>query len=235
MIDIELSLLDFLSERSKQDESFVVVNRELLYLRKAARNFITQEYGSAFVLRISDDEFLEYTDVLTQGIPCRYIQPNKRRSVLPIRSRKKKNIHHMSLSSDIVFLWPVERSKCWLSSLFGPRPKLNGLSGFHHGLDMAAFRGTPVKAAASGIVIEARYARGYGKTILIAHTRKYKTRYAHLDKICVCAGQKVKGDTIIGLVGSTGNVRTEGEDGSHLHFEVYSFNRPVNPLYFLTA
>jgi murein DD-endopeptidase MepM/ murein hydrolase activator NlpD len=230
-----LSLLDFLSEMNKREESFVVVNRELLYLRKSARGFITQEYGSAGALHISDDEWLEYTDLLTKGIPCKRIQSGKRRSVSPISKRRNKNIHHKILSSDIVFFWPVERSKCWLSSFFGPRSKVNGLSGFHYGLDMAAFRGTPVRAAAPGIVVEARYARGYGKTILIAHTRKYKTRYAHLDKICVCAGQKVKGSTLIGLVGSTGNVRTEGEDGSHLHFEVYAFNRPVNPLYFLAG
>ena len=78
----------------------------------------------------------------------------------------------------------------WVSSLFGSR-KLGGTKGFHAGIDLAAPRGTPVYAAEAGIIIEAAYSAGYGNYILIAHNRKFKTRYAHLDKILVHAGEKV--------------------------------------------
>jgi len=99
---------------------------------------------------------------------------------------------------------------------------------------MAAVRGTPVYAAANGTVIEARHGAGYGKTIVIAHNRKYRTRYAHLSSIGVKVGQTVyKGDQI-GRVGATGSVRSKrGRDASHLHFEVCAFGKQVNPMYFL--
>ena len=102
---------------------------------------------------------------------------------------------------------------------------------------MAALKGTPVKAAHQGRVIEARSIRGYGNTVVIAHDRKgkYKTRYAHLHKIMTSVGCKVSAGCVIGQVGNTGNVRSskKGHDPSHLHFELIKFNRRINPLSYL--
>ncbi len=91
-----------------------------------------------------------------------------------------------------------------------------------------------VYPAADGVVVEARNAQGYGKTVVIAHNRKYKTRYAHLHTINVRVGQNVTPDMMLGRVGSTGTVRSKrGRDAaSHLHFEVYVFGKKVNPMYF---
>lgn len=213
----------------------MIINRELSYLRDCALAYILQEHDTDFFYQIPEDEWIEYTEYLDKGLHPEQVKSPIMQVLKKPRKRtvRKRRPNGMPISSDILFIWPVERSKCWLSSLFGPRPKCNGSPGFHYGLDMAAFRGTPVKAASSGIVMEARYARCYGKTILIAHNRKYKTRYAHLDKMYVSVGQKINRGQVIGLVGSTGTVRTIGKDGSHLHFEVYTFNRRVNPLYFL--
>lgn len=133
----------------------------------------------------------------------------------------------------VTFVSPVDEGKYWFSSYFGPRKKPNGQSSFHKGIDMAALKGTPVKAAASGLVEEAYEDKGYGKTIVIAHEKKHKTRYAHLDKILVTKGQRVEQGELIGKVGATGNVRTVGKDPSHLHFEVYVGNERVNPLQYL--
>lgn len=136
-------------------------------------------------------------------------------------------------SHDMLFKWPIDRSSFWLSSFFGQR-KHNGRWKFHRGIDMAAAKGTPVIAAADGVVVEARYAQGYGKTIVIAHNAKYKTRYAHLNSVLVRVGQKVERAERIGRVGATGFVRSKrGGDASHLHFEVYVFGKQVNPMYFL--
>ena len=132
------------------------------------------------------------------------------------------------------FIWPVEQKKFWLSSLFGPRKKNNGAHGYHNGIDMAAMKGTPVKAAATGTVVEARYMSGYGKTIVLKHNKKYKTRYAHLNSFTVHVGQKIKQGMIIGSVGETGFIRKTGKDGSHLHFEVYENRKKVNPLHYLS-
>ncbi len=140
-----------------------------------------------------------------------------------------------SIAQDgIHFCWPIERNKFWLSSCFGPRKGPNGKKSFHTGIDMAAHKGTPVKAAASGTVMQVyEDPLGYGKTIVIKHDQTYKTRYAHLNVMLVKVGQHVKRGDLIGKVGDSGNVRKQGRDASHLHFELYELGKRVNPLYFL--
>lgn len=161
-------------------------------------------------------------------------------TVSPRKTRvsKARNIHN-DISDKVlkepIFIWPLEKSQFWISSRYGPRKKADGSAGFHLGLDLAASRGTLVKAVGSGVIIESGYATGYGNTVVISHNNRFKTRYAHLDKIFVKIGQKVSAKEYIGQVGSTGSVRTRGKvgDPSHLHFEVYLYNKQVNPLYFL--
>lgn len=134
---------------------------------------------------------------------------------------------------DFVFYWPIDISKFWLSSLFGPRKLSNGKISFHYAIDMAGAKGTPVKASASGKVILATYISGYGNCVMIVHNDHYKTRYAHLDSIAVQKGQFVSAGELIGTVGDTGSVRKIGKDASHLHFEIYQDGIRVNPLKFL--
>ena len=133
-----------------------------------------------------------------------------------------------------IFSWPLTAKSFRISSFFGPRT-LKGCKGFHKGIDMAALAGTPVRAALAGKVTEARYSPGYGNYILIRHDGQYKTRYAHLQKILVKAGQYVKEGTVIGKVGATGKVAKSkgGTSASHLHFEVYSQGRPIDPFFVL--
>jgi murein DD-endopeptidase MepM/ murein hydrolase activator NlpD len=137
------------------------------------------------------------------------------------------------ISQDFTFHWPVDLHHFWLSSLFGARKKANGAPGFHYGIDLAAIKGTPVKAAAGGIVIQAQYVPGYGNNILIQHNIYYRTRYAHLNKMYVTVGQKIIQGQKIGAVGDSGSVRKSGRDASHLHFEIYHNGSHVNPLRYL--
>jgi murein DD-endopeptidase MepM/ murein hydrolase activator NlpD len=139
---------------------------------------------------------------------------------------------HRSLK-DCGFMWPVDLDKFWLSSLFGPRKRVDGTWGFHHGIDMAAVKGTIVKVVRAGTVVEASFQTGYGNTVVVQHSDALKTRYAHLHTIRVCVGQKIKQGTIVGTVGETGFIRKKGKDGSHLHFEVYEKGKRVNPLHCL--
>lgn len=167
----------------------------------------------------------------------------KKNSRAPIVKRKRipKGNFYKSLTKstryapqrDFVFCWPLELSSFWLSSLFGPRKRPNGHIEFHQGIDMAAMKGTPVKAAAAGKVIFAQPASGYGNCVIIQHNNRYKTRYAHLNRISVCQGQVVMEGDRVGSVGDTGLVRKSGRDASHLHFEIYQDGRRVNPLIFL--
>jgi murein DD-endopeptidase MepM/ murein hydrolase activator NlpD len=131
------------------------------------------------------------------------------------------------------FDWPIDLSRCWLSSPYGMRKHPRGGKKFHAGIDLAAMRGTPVMAAASGVVAQAEYVTGYGNNIMLNHSNAFKTRYAHLHKIYVKVGQTVEQGQKIGAVGATGYVRKSGRDGSHLHFEIYSGGHHVNPLKYL--
>lgn len=137
------------------------------------------------------------------------------------------------VTQDFSFHWPLEIHHFWLSSLFGARKKADGSPGFHYGIDLAAMKGTPVKAAAAGKVIQAQYVPGYGNNILIQHNKYYRTRYAHLDRIHVTTGNNVTQGQKIGTVGDSGSVRKNGRDASHLHFEIYHNGSHVNPLRYL--
>ncbi len=114
-----------------------------------------------------------------------------------------------------------------ISSRFGSRyhPVLKRRR-MHDGLDIPKPYGTPVYPARSGRVIDAGWNEGYGQLVIIKHNNGETTRYGHLSKIMVKAGDLVqRGKTMIGRVGSTG-IST----GPHLHFEVRDKNgKAVNP------
>jgi len=96
---------------------------------------------------------------------------------------------------------------------------------YHPGIDMAAPTGTAVHPVMTGTVAEIDYGRfGYGNNVLLNHANGYGSRYAHLSKIEVTAGQTVTLDTEIGKVGSTGH-----STGPHLHLEIYANGNPINP------
>ena len=99
----------------------------------------------------------------------------------------------------------------------------------HVGIDIANSTGTPVLAADDGYVVMAgRDTWGYGNQVVIDHGNGFWTRYAHLQKILVKAGQSVKKNEKIGLMGSTGR-----STGPHLHFEVIQNSVRRNPLSYL--
>ncbi|MDR1233583.1 MAG: M23 family metallopeptidase [Holosporales bacterium] len=98
----------------------------------------------------------------------------------------------------------------------------------HTGIDVAARVGTPIRAAASGIVARASYYSGYGKYVRIMHTNSMSTAYAHLSRILVRTGQYVQQGQIIGSTGDTGY-----SHGPHLHYEVLKNGRPINPATFV--
>ena len=99
---------------------------------------------------------------------------------------------------------------------------------FHDGIDFAAPRGTPVRAAASGVVKFRGYIRGYGKTVILPHDNNITTLYAHLHTFRTSKNRKVDRGQIIGTVGSTGR-----STGPHLHFETRVKNKPRDPNQFL--
>ena len=101
----------------------------------------------------------------------------------------------------------------------------------HAGIDLSGPVGTPIYATADGIVSDAGWnSGGYGNLVKIDHGRGIETRYGHLSKIVVRAGQRVKRGELIGRMGSTGR-----STGSHLHYEVRIDGRAVNPIPFMKS
>lgn len=223
---------------TKQKDSFIVVNRELSYLKQSTLDYIRKQNLDFILKKIDPNEWVDYGDQIKTPTPTSNKKNSGKSSTVRRKGLSRTTPHFYNTSihatKDISFTWPIDRSQFWLSSFFGPRKKPDHSWGFHFGIDMAAVKGTPIIAAADGLVIEAHFHSGYGNTILICHNNKYKTRYAHLDKILVCVGQKVEKGTLIGKVGATGaGVRKKkGRDASHLHFEVYVHDKQVNPLPF---
>lgn len=125
---------------------------------------------------------------------------------------------------------PVASEDAWISSgysnsryhpvLLHERP--------HTGVDISARAGAPVQASARGTVTFAGRSPGYGNTVEIDHGFGYRTRYAHLSRLRVSEGQRVRRGDVIAEVGQTGLTT-----GPNLHYEVLVNDRPVNPRPFL--
>ena len=94
----------------------------------------------------------------------------------------------------------------------------------HKGIDIAATRGTPILATASGTVTFAGWSSGYGYLVKIDHGNGVETYYGHCSKLYVSAGDTVEAGKQIAAVGSTGN-----STGNHLHFEIRLDGKQVNP------
>ena len=98
----------------------------------------------------------------------------------------------------------------------------------HKGIDWAVPKGTAVRASCGGTVVSAGWSGGYGNCITIRHPDGKQTRYGHLSKILVSAGQKVDQGQKIALSGNTGR-----STGPHVHFEIIVNGSQVNPLKYL--
>jgi len=122
--------------------------------------------------------------------------------------------------------WPLPRELATVSSAFGdPRGRSS-----HQGLDIAAPPGTPVRATADGVVIFAGRSDSYGRLVVLDHGGGWETRYAHLHRIGVREGDRVRRGREIGTVGRSGNA-----SGAHLHYEVHRHGVAIDPQPTLTG
>ncbi len=118
------------------------------------------------------------------------------------------------------------------TSGFGVRSDpFRGRAAMHAGIDLAGPVGTPIYATADAVVGRSEWnSGGYGNLVELEHGHGIQTRYGHLSKSLVVAGQKVKRGDMIGMMGSTGR-----STGSHLHYEVRIDGKAVNPVPFLQS
>jgi murein DD-endopeptidase MepM/ murein hydrolase activator NlpD len=99
---------------------------------------------------------------------------------------------------------------------------------YHPGIDIAVPRGTPIRAAAAGYVLEAGWDDMYGYYVMLEHGYGIKTLYAHCDRLSVVKGERIGRGQTIGYAGNTGK-----STAPHLHFEVIQNNNYEDPLNYL--
>jgi murein DD-endopeptidase MepM/ murein hydrolase activator NlpD len=117
----------------------------------------------------------------------------------------------------------------WNASSFGWRiDPITGQNALHEGIDFLVDTGTPIHAAADGLVVVAEFHPQYGYVVDIDHGNDFTTRYAHASKLLVKAGDLVQRGAIIAESGSTGR-----STGPHVHFEVRYKGVAQNPNRFL--
>lgn len=177
-------------------------------LWRIARQFDVDVKTLMAANRITQPEKLQVGTVLTiPGSPWSWAVSTRTHQVSRVRTGE--------------LLWPVHGS---ISSPYGPRS-----SGFHHGLDIAAPKGTPVRAAQAGVVRFSGYKNAYyGNAVEIVHDNGMVTVYGHHAKNLVKKGQRVTAGQVIAEVGATGRAT-----GPHVHFEVWVNGKTVDPLLYL--
>ncbi len=159
------------------------------------------------------------------GEPVRFYQhANRTATIIDELEDVKKAIRHMPLSS------PLTVTRRFTSGFGVRRDPINGRHSSHHGIDFAAPWASPVTATGAGIVKFAGTRSGWGRMVEIDHGNGFVTRYAHMSRISVKAGQKVDLHSKVGELGSSGR-----STGPHVHYEVLFKKRPVNPRRFIEA
>lgn len=169
----------------------------------------------------------KYNEQRITGLPSRQVTPSpkdlrriKKDSAL-IRAARAARTDATSYREP--FAWPALGI---VSGVFGSRRVLNGKKRRpHYGVDVAAKTGTPVTAPAGGVVALAHLDMFYtGRTVMIDHGQGVVSVYAHLSRVLVKRGQKVRKGARIGLIGATGRVT-----GPHLHWGVTLGSLQLDP------
>lgn len=198
---------------------------------KAGEFFITGSYGNRKhrvkkFFRIKDKQYT------TQRITIknkRKVNPLEKDMDRIIREKKRKGKASSYWSNEdpqVDFLTPIDGI---MTGSFGKRRIFNGQARRpHSGMDIAADKGVPVASPADGAVIESGDFFFSGNMVYIHHGRGLITLFAHLDRIDVKVGERIKKGQIIGTVGETGRVT-----GPHLHWSVGLNGNWVNPSLFI--
>jgi murein DD-endopeptidase MepM/ murein hydrolase activator NlpD len=171
-------------------------------------------------LWIPDAQQLVYVAPTVESAPgvAKPRVPRKKKSITKNKTVTKRK----TATAKRKLMWPVKGGT--LTSRFGTR---NGKN--HHGIDIGARRGTPIRAAHGGKVEFSGWGpTGYGLMIIIKHPGNLTTVYAHNSRNLVKKGSKVKRGQMIARVGKTGRA-----SGPHVHFEVRNDTHAKNPLLYL--
>jgi len=237
-MDKIIELNDFIKNENTTlhigDEIIITVPEPELSVVRTEQNYLEEAYD-AEVIYVDNDDW--YT---TQEKTLQEPSTGFRKAVANITYRNDKEISKEIVKEEILmeavpkivergtkipptFIKPISGGR--LTSRFGRRTSpTRGASSNHKGVDWGIPRGSSVVASSGGTVTKAGWGGGYGYVVYIKHPGGAETRYAHLSKVLVSAGQSVKQGQKIALTGNTG-VST----GPHLHFELRLNGTPVDP------
>ena len=238
LIAMNPTLEDAGSTIRPEDELIVTVPEPELAVRYETEEYIEERYEAEVVIIPNDTWYTNHSE--TRQEPSSGF-----RKIIA----KSTFLNHTEVARDIIkevvtweavpkivergtiapptFLRPISGGR--MSSGFGRRSRpTRGASTYHKGIDLATPVGTVVAASSSGVVTKAGWGSGYGYVVYIQHPNGMSTRYGHLSKVLVKAGQSVSQGQKIALSGNTG-VST----GPHLHFEILVNGTQVNPLKYL--
>lgn len=178
------------------------------------------EHSSVQQEPLSMNEFQHLLDAMAKEVERRLDYMNVVETTL---------MNHKIKSKLLPTTQPVNAS--YNASGFGWRfDPFTGRNAFHEGIDFAAATGTPIVAAAGGVVIAAEYHHQFGNMLEIDHGNDIVTRYAHASRLLVKVGDIVKRGQHVADIGSTGR-----STGPHLHFEVLVKGVQQDPHKFLSA
>jgi hypothetical protein len=208
-------------------------NREDLHTEKASQKGVYHVverhqtlYRICLTYKVDIHEVLKLNRITQPGI----IRTGQRIFIPRAERILKVEIHMEDVASEAVarerempgvrpdFLWPLTGR---MGSLFEAAENRR-----HLGVDILSPSGTPVRAAASGVVLySGNGIRGYGNLVILRHSDEFVTVYAHNETNLVDEGGRVEKGQVIANVGKTGNA-----SGPHLHFEIRKNNQAVDPL-----
>ncbi|MDR1415341.1 MAG: M23 family metallopeptidase [Odoribacteraceae bacterium] len=152
-----------------------------------------------------------------------------------VQSKSYDEVEHLArnkaeMHASIPAILPVVLSSaaCRITSAFGYRQDpIDHVLKPHRGMDFGGPIGTPIYATGNGTVEVSNVGNGFGRHVIVNHGFNYKTLYAHMDRVNVTTGQRVKRGDIIGFLGGTGRAT-----GPHLHYEVRRNGNCIDPINF---
>jgi murein DD-endopeptidase MepM/ murein hydrolase activator NlpD len=200
-------------QRAKLEEQVAGLKRELTQIEELRRELTETEKTRQKVLAI----------LSARGTVVDSFQTGEEAAVVASLDTDELLVRGEDFLRSVPRSWPVRGpvTKVYLAAEKDART-------FHPGIDIAAATGTPVRAAAAGIVTFARWDPEYGNLVVLEHGLGLETRYGHNERLSVQVGDRVERGQLLAAVGSTGR-----SSAPHLHFEIRKDGAPIDPRQYL--
>lgn len=238
LVEMNDSLEDINTTIREGQELIITVPEPELSVERTEESYYEEIYDAPVVYIYNDDWYT------TKSVTLQEPSAGFRKVVVIVSYVNDKEVGREIIKEEVVmeavekiveigtrvpptYIKPVSGGR--LSSKFGKRSApTKGASSYHKAVDWSVPTGTTIVASCGGVVERAGWGSGYGYVVYINHEDGRQTRYAHLSKVLVKAGQTVKQGEKIALSGNTG-VST----GPHLHFEILIGGKQVDPLKYI--